>query len=334
MSRVSPEPSGRGALSGGATGATDRSEGSPASELQSQAATARPELPHNARPAPTGVASNVPALPDADAEERGSTLYSGVGRERKLRRWVVLTIQAAMVTGFLALWEWLVSARMVDRFFFSQPSAIGQTLWSWFSSGSVYPHIGITLLETLLGFFGGTLLGLVIGFILARSETLGDIFEPLLALLNGMPRVVLAPLIILWFGLGIASKVALSVIVVFLIVFYAVYTGIREVDQNLVANARVLGANGGQLTRHVLLPSALTWIFSSLRVSVGFALVGAVVAEYLGSNQGVGFLIANAQSFFQSTGVFAGLVVLMLMVGVINLLLRTIERRFSVWKLS
>jgi NitT/TauT family transport system permease protein len=266
------------------------------------------------------------------AEEGDSFLFSGVGSERRLRRWAVWAIQAVLLTVFFLGWERLVEARVADPFFFSQPSRIARQLWEWFAGGSVYRHIGITLLETLLGFFGGTLLGLVIGFVLARSETLGDIFEPFLALLNGMPRVVLAPLVILWLGLGIASKVALSVLVVFLIVFYAVYTGIREVDQNLVANARVLGANGRQLTWHVLIPSALTWIFSSLRVSVGFALVGAVVAEYLGSNMGVGFLIANAQSFFQSTGVYAGLTVLMLMVGAINLLLRAVERRFSAWK--
>ena len=272
------------------------------------------------------------ARPETTGGETSSLLFTDTAQERRLRCPVVLAIQAVLLALFFLTWEWLVNARVADRFFFSQPSAIARQLWEWFASGSVYRHVGITLLETLLGFFGGTLLGLTIGFVLARSETLGDIFEPFLALLNGMPRVVLAPLVILWLGLGIASKVALSVLVVFLIVFYAVYTGIREVDQNLVANARVLGANGRQLTWHVLIPSALTWIFSSLRVSVGFALVGAVVAEYLGSNMGVGFLIANAQSFFQSTGVFAGLVVLMMMVGAINLLLRSIERRFSAWK--
>jgi NitT/TauT family transport system permease protein len=271
---------------------------------------------------------------DAAPGEGDTAFFVGAGRERRPRRWVIYTIQTVLLVVFLFGWERLVAARVLDPFFFSQPSRIAVQLWDWFASGSVYRHIGITLLETMLGFVLGTLLGLVIGFALARSELLGDIFEPFLALLNGMPRVVLAPLVILWLGLGIASKVALSVLVVFLIVFYAVYTGIREVDQNLVANARILGANSGQLTRHVLIPSALTWIFSSLRVSVGFALVGAVVAEYLGYNMGVGFLIANAQSFFKSTGVYAGLVVLMLMVGAINLALRVVERRYSAWKLS
>src|SRR5215213_2838490 len=251
-------------------------------------------------------------------------LWTGVGHDRRLRRGAVLAIQALLVAVFLAAWESAVVTGRLDRFFYSQPSAIARQLWIWFSSGSVWPHVGITLVATLLG--------LVVGFVLARSAALGTIFEPLLALLNGMPRVVLAPLMILWFGLGLASKVALSVLVVFLIVFYAVYSGIREVDRNLIANARILGANERQLTWHVLIPSALTWIFSSLRVSVGFAVVGAVVAEYLGSNQGVGFLIANATSFFQATGVFAGLIVLMLMVGAINFVLRAVERRFSAWK--
>ena len=272
------------------------------------------------------------SLPRSSGRAWDALLWTGMGHERRLRNGAVLVVQAALIALFLVAWEWSVATGRLDRFFYSQPSAIARQLWAWFSSGSVWPHIGITLLATLLGFAGGTLLGLVVGFALARSAALGAIFEPLLALLNGMPRVVLAPLMILWFGLGLASKVALSVLVVFLIVFYAVYSGIREVDRNLIANARILGANERQLTWHVLIPSALTWIFSSLRVSVGFALVGAVVAEYLGSNQGVGFLIANATSFFQATGVFAGLIVLMLMVGAINFVLRAVERRFSAWK--
>jgi NitT/TauT family transport system permease protein len=305
---------------------------SPAADLVGRGGAPPPVARAPADDGAGGATVGAETAPLREDERRDSVLFEGVGRERRLRRWVIWTIQVVLLTLFLLGWEWLVEAKVADRFFFSQPSAIAKQLWDWFAGGSVYRHIGITMLETLLGFFGGTLLGLVIGFVLARSQTLGDIFEPFLALLNGMPRVVLAPLVILWLGLGIASKIALSVLVVFLIVFYAVYTGIREVDQNLVANARILGANGRQLTWHVLIPSALTWIFSSLRVSVGFALVGAVVAEYLGSNMGVGFLIANAQSFFQSTGVYAGLVVLMLMVGAINLLLRAVERRFSAWK--
>ena len=277
-------------------------------------------------------ASLPPSSPSSSSRTWDALLWTGVGHERHLRQGAVLAIQVVIAAVLLLAWEWSVATGRLDRFFYSQPSAIARQLWTWFSSGSVWPHIGMTLLATLLGFAIGTLLGLVVGFVLARSETLGRVFEPLLALLNGMPRVVLAPLMILWFGLGLTSKVALSVLVVFLIVFYAVYSGIREVDRNLIANARILGANERQLTWHVLIPSALTWIFSSLRVSVGFALVGPVVAEYLGSNQGVGFLIANASSFFQATGVFAGLIVLMLMVAAINLVLRAVERHFSAWK--
>jgi NitT/TauT family transport system permease protein len=255
-----------------------------------------------------------------------------VGRHVRLTTLSVRVVQLALAVGLLGLWELAVATRRADRFFFSQPSAIGAQLASWFTSGFIYQHIGVTLLETLLGFALGTLVGLMVGFVLARSENLADIFEPAMAVLNAMPRVVLAPLFIIWLGLGLESKVALSALVVFIIVFYATFTGIREVDQNVIDNARVLGASDRQLTRHVLIPSALTWIFASLRVSVGFALVGAVVSEYLGANRGVGYLISFAQAMFQSTGVYAGLVVLMLMVLVINFFLRKIEDRFSAWK--
>jgi NitT/TauT family transport system permease protein len=257
---------------------------------------------------------------------------SRVGRHVRLTAVSVRLVQLTLLVTLLALWEWAVAIGRADRFFFSQPSAIGALLRQWFASGFIYQHIGITLLETLLGFAIGTLLGLIIGFVLARSQNLSDIFEPAMAVLNAMPRIVLAPLFIIWLGLGLESKVALGALVVLIVVFYATYTGIREVDQNVVDNARILGANNRQLTRHVLIPSALTWIFASLRVSVGFALVGAVVSEYLGANRGVGYLISFSQAMFQSTGVYAGLFVLMLMVLVINFFLRKVEDRFSAWK--
>jgi NitT/TauT family transport system permease protein len=261
-----------------------------------------------------------------------SLFVSRIGRQIRLTTLAVRMVQLGLAVALVAVWELAVNTRRADRFFFSQPSAIARQLFDWFTSGFIYQHIAITLLETLLGFAIGTVLGLSVGFLLARSENLADIFEPAMAVLNAMPRVVLAPLFIIWLGLGLESKVALSALVVWIIVFYATFTGIREVDQSVIDNARILGANDRQLTRHVLIPSALTWIFASLRVSVGFALVGAVVSEYLGANRGVGYLISFSQAMFQSTGVYAGLVVLMLMVLVINVFLRRVEDRFSAWK--
>jgi len=186
--------------------------------------------------------------------------------------------------------------------------------------------------ETIIGFLLGTLLGVTIGFLFARWEKLALIFDPLMVALNAMPRVVLAPLFILWFGLGLTSKVVMVISLVFFVVFFSTYTGIREVDRDLVSNARILGATPGHMIRHVLLPSALTWIFSSLRTSVGFALIGAVVGEYLGSHEGMGYVISYAEAMFNATGVLAGLLVLMLAVIAIDLGLKRLDRRFSYWK--
>jgi NitT/TauT family transport system permease protein len=199
-------------------------------------------------------------------------------------------------------------------------------------TGFILRHLVVTLEETLLGFALGTLLGVAVGFAFAQWGTLARIFDPLMVALNAMPRVVLAPLFILWFGLGLLSKVVMVISLVFFVVFFSTYTGIREVDRDLVHNARILGATPRHLVRHVLLPSALTWIFASLRTSVGFALIGAVVGEYLGSHEGMGYVISYAESMFNATGVLAGLVVLMAAVIVIDVALTRLDRRFSYWK--
>lgn len=214
----------------------------------------------------------------------------------------------------------------------SQPTTLAAQLYDWVRSGFIVRHLVVTLEETLLGFALGTVLGVAVGFAFAQWETLARIFDPLMVALNAMPRVVLAPLFILWFGLGLLSKVVMVISLVFFVVFFSTYTGIREVDRDLVHNARILGATPRHLVRHVLLPSALTWIFASLRTSVGFALIGAVVGEYLGSHEGMGYVISYAESMFNATGVLAGLIVLMAAVIVIDVALTRLDRRFSYWK--
>lgn len=262
------------------------------------------------------------------------TLLSiGVGAEKNLRKPVALAAQCAVAAGFLGLWEWAVVARRIDPFFYSQPSAILAQIVEWVRTGYIWPHAWATVFETVCGFVIGSLLGLLAGFALGRSRNLGAVFEPFIAMFNGIPRVVLAPLFLLWFGIGVESKVALACTVIFPIVFYAVFTGIREVDQGLIDSARVLGANGPRLTFTVLLPSATNWIFSSLRVSVGFAIGAAVVAEYLGSSEGIGFVIAQSFAFYRATGGFAGMVVLMVIVVLFNVVLDAAARKFTAWKL-
>ena len=161
---------------------------------------------------------------------------------------------------------------------------------------------------------------------------LAAIFDPYVKAANALPRVVLAPIFTLWFGLGIWSKVALGVTLVFFIVFFNVYQGVKEVNTTVLSNARMLGMNERQLLRHVYLPSALSWMFSSLHTSVGFAVVGAVVGEYLGSAGGLGYLIQQAEGVFDVAGVFAGMTVLAAFVLVIDWIVTLAERRLLVWR--
>ncbi|CAA9332612.1 MAG: Hydroxymethylpyrimidine ABC transporter, transmembrane component, partial [uncultured Microvirga sp.] len=201
-----------------------------------------------------------------------------------------------------------------------------------FASGDIWRHLYVTLLETVLAFAFGAAGGIAFGFLFARRELLAAVFDPYIKAANALPRVVLAPIFALWFGLGIWSKVALGFTLVFFIVFFNVYQGVREVSPVVLANAKMLGMNERQLLRHVYWPSALTWMFSSLHTSVGFALVGAVVGEYLGSSAGLGYKIQQAESVFDVTGVFAGMVILSIFVIMIDALVTIIENRLLVWR--
>ena len=217
-------------------------------------------------------------------------------------------------------------------FFFGEPVKIFWTIVDWFWSGEIFVHLGVTLLETMLGFFIGAVAGLGIGLWLALSDTASAVMEPYIKGLNSMPRVVLAPIFAVWFGLGIWSKVALGVTLVFFVVFFNVYQGVREVSPTLLANARMLGASNRQLLRSIYLPSAMSWVFASLHNAVGLAFVGAGVGEYLGSAQGVGYLILQAEGTFDINTVFAGIVVLTIFALILDAAVGAIERRLMTWQ--
>jgi len=193
-------------------------------------------------------------------------------------------------------------------------------------------HLGVTLFETLMAFAVGTGFGLAVGLWLALAPTASAILDPYIKGLNSMPRVILAPIFSVWFGLGVWSKVALGVTLVFFIVFFNVYQGVREVSPNVLASARMLGASQRQLLRHVYLPSATSWVFSSLHTSVGLAFVGAVVGEYLGSARGVGYLILQAEGLFDINTVFAGIVVLTAFALALDGLVGLVEKRLMKWQ--
>jgi NitT/TauT family transport system permease protein len=229
-------------------------------------------------------------------------------------------------------WHVLTRTEVLPPFFFGEPLVVGQRIVDWFVGGKIYPHLGITLLETLLAFAIGTLLGLAVGLWLGLSAVAARLLDPYITAVNSMPRVILAPIFALWFGLGIWSKVLLGVTLVFFIVFFSVYHGVREVSPTVLANARMLGASRRQLLRHVYLPSATSWVFASLHTSVGMAFVGAVVGEYLGSARGVGYLILQAEGVFDVNTVFAGVLVLTLCALVLDRIVTVVEKRLLNWR--
>lgn len=257
---------------------------------------------------------------------REACARSGAGRVARALPPVALGVV------LVGLWQVLASAGVADPFYFSRPGDIAARVGEWLADGSLYRHLSVTLAEAFWALVIGAAAGLVAGFSLARRPGLDCTLGPYLRMTNAVPRVVLAPIFVLWFGLGMWSKVALGVTLVFFVVFFSTYQGVRDVDRAVVDNARMLGASEAQLIRHVLVPSALTWIFSSLHVSVGYALVGAVVGEYLGATEGIGYVIAQAEGLFDTTGVFAGLSVLMVVVVTVDHLVNRLERRLLRWK--
>ncbi len=265
---------------------------------------------------------------------------------RNLRVW-----QLALLLLIIGAWH-LVSRDPKGAFFFGEPLQVAVRIWQWFTTGNgslevgigdttwftmhfpaeIYPHLIVTLTETILAFVIGTAMGLGGGLWLALSPMASAILDPYIKAANSMPRVILAPIFAVWFGLGIWSKVALAITLVFFIVFFNVFQGVKEVSPVILSNVRMLGANQRQLLRQVYLPSATSWVFSSLHTSVGLAFVGAVVGEYLGSARGVGYLILQAEGTFDINTVFAGIVVLTMCALVLDTLVGMLEKRLMTWQ--
>lgn len=249
----------------------------------------------------------------------------------------LLALQVLVAVAVLGFWHIgstvpIGGKYLLPEFFFSTPLDVMQRVVELFVSGTIWKHLYITLTETVLAFVIGSAGGVIIGFWFARKPVLAAVFDPYVKMVNALPRVVLAPIFMLWLGLGIWSKVALGVTLVFFIVFFNVYQGVKEVSPVVLANARMMGMNERQLFRNVYWPSALSWMFSSLHTSVGFALVGAVVGEYLGSSAGLGYLIHQAEGVFDVTGVFAGMFILAAFVLVIDWVVTRVENRLLVWR--
>lgn len=263
-------------------------------------------------------------------------------RERRNARLRVRAGQWGLLAAVFLFWWLMTKPGLVPpfffendsqaAFFFGEPDQIFLRIWEWFAGGEIYRHLFVTLYETLMAFVIGTVSGLFVGLWLARAPTAAAVLDPFIKGLNSMPRVILAPIFAVWFGLGPASKIALGVTLVFFIVFFNVYQGVREVNPTVLASARMLGATNRQLMRTVYIPSAMSWVFSSLHTSVGMAFVAAVIGEYLGSAEGVGYLILQAETTFDMNTVMAGILVLTAFALVIDRAVTELERRFMRWQ--
>jgi len=237
---------------------------------------------------------------------------------------------------FLVGWELATRFKLMDVFFFSSPWAIILRLVEWItegtSEGPLWYHLWVTMEESLLGFFSGSITGVIAGIALGRNRMLADVFSIYIKVINSVPRVVLAPIFIMIFGLGLTSKVALSFVMVFFVVFSNAFQGVVEADRNLLANAQILGAKGWQLTRSVIIPSAMSWIFASLHVSFGFAIVGAIVGEFVGARYGIGLLINIAKGSFDAAGMYAAIVIIMVVALAAEYAMTLVENRLAKWR--
>src|SRR6266849_1444129 len=252
------------------------------------------------------------------------------------RRMVVNTLRILLLVVIIGGWELTTRIGIVDPFFWGRPSGIWAQLVTWVTQGTaqgpLWEQIAATLEETVLGFVVGVVLGVIFGVVLGRNRFLSDVLSPYIKVANSIPRIVLGSIFVIALGLGMQSKVALAAVMVFFIVFYNAFQGVREVDRNLLANARILGANQRQLSTAVIIPSALTWIIASLHTSFSFALVGAVVGEYLGATKGIGLMIQNAQNTFNANGVFGSMVILAVLALLMEALVTALENRLITWR--
>jgi NitT/TauT family transport system permease protein len=237
-----------------------------------------------------------------------------------------------IVICFLALWELAIKAGWIDPFFFSSPGEIGQVLGRWYNEGRIFENLGLTLSEAAIGYSIGVTAGTALGFAFAFLPRVAAVLEPFVATLNAFPRLTLAPLFIVWFGFGMAPKIVLVALFIIFICFFNTYRGFKEIDRELLDRARLWGASRWQFGRHIYLPAAVTWIVAGLRASVGFALIGAVIGEYIGGDAGIGFLIMQGQYLLRMREVLAGLVLLLMVAALIDLVLRAIEARSLKWR--
>jgi NitT/TauT family transport system permease protein len=282
--------------------------------------------------------AGAPVTERAAAAPAVAAVDTAPDRRRALRRRQLMVQGLRVLTAVVWIGSWELFSRQhwVDPFFFGMPSGILRRLATWTTEGTalgpLWQQVFVTMQETVLGFVVGSAAGVVVGVLLGRNRLLADVLSPYIKAANSIPRVVLGALFAISLGLDLKSKVATAAILVFFVVFFNAFQGVREVDRNLIANARILGAGSRRLTTEVVVPSALSWIVASLHISFGLALVGAVVGELFGATEGVGELIYNAEHNFDANGVFAGMLLLAVVALVAEALITALENRLIRWR--
>ncbi len=243
----------------------------------------------------------------------------------------VLVYRLLFVLVVLVSWEYS-SGRYFDAFWFSRPTDIARAFWLEVQSGRLGTNLGVTLQETFLGFPIGAAAGMITGFLLGRWTTLAQVLDPIILGLYGVPRIALAPLFIIWFGIGPLSKIMLVVLMVFFLTFFNTYAGVRSVAPDLKNVARVMGANERQVLLKIVIPAASPWIFTGLKVSVPYSLVGAIVGEFMASSRGLGYAIMLHSNTFNTKGVFVGILIIMVIVIMLNGVLNKLEGYVLRWR--
>jgi len=240
--------------------------------------------------------------------------------------------QVVALLMLLALWEAAGRASMLNPLYLPSPSQIGAALVELFSDGRIWPHLEATFTAALGGLVLGIAVGAVLGVAAALVRLVAELLEPVMTLLNAVPRVILAPLFVIWLGIGLASKIALSFILVAVLIFFTVFTGIRQVDRRMVERVITLGGGRWALVRHVYLPSVTAWILSNLKIAVGFAFTGVLVGEFVAATSGLGYLLSFAQSTYNAALMFALIVLILAVVLLIFGIAGRLEKYLLRWQ--
>jgi NitT/TauT family transport system permease protein len=278
----------------------------------------------------------IATIPESQMPAPAAELQTASKRRHRRSQAAVWLGRVALAVIVIGGWQWFTTEGWVDKFFFGQPSEIWNSLVKLFTQGTafgtIWENLWVTAKEAFGGFLLGTLAGVIIGILLGSNRYLSAVVGPYIRIVNSIPRIILGSIFIVAFGLGTFPKILLAAVLVFFIVFFNAFQGVREVDQNLIANVRVLGASPTQVARHVTIPSAMTWIIASLHTAFGFAIVGALVAEVLGAQKGIGLIISEAQGTFDPNTVFACMVIIAIVTLGAEFFISLLEHRLLKWR--